>query len=118
MKKVTKNTIVKLYDDQKFVAVKDAMTVEYEGETYVLLNQATVEPWYTDSNGNEVDRYVASAIRMGDPIVKEFGITFTERYMVTWDITNPEAEEHSEACDWDEPYDIEPNGTYEFEEEE
>ena len=81
MKKINGSTIVKMYDTHKDVAVKDAMQIRYEGETYILLNQATIEYWYTDSNGKEVDRYVASAIRMGDPIETNI-CTFTERYMV------------------------------------
>ena len=117
MNKINENTIVKMYDTHKDVAVKDAMHIQYEGETYILLNQATIEYWYTDSNGKEVDRYVASAIRMGDPIETNI-CTYTERYMVTWELNedfDPKtAEDESDACDWEKPYEIMPNGEYEF----
>ena len=38
MKKINGNTIVKMYDTHKDVAVKDAMQIQYEGETYLYCN--------------------------------------------------------------------------------
>ena len=71
---------------------KDYGYVEFEGEEYVLIQDA-----YLD--GTE---YVADAIKVGEP--DEDG--YVTVYKVAWKILYPEVEDAGDACDWDNPADV------------
>lgn len=79
---------------------RDYGHVVYDGVSYVLTQQAYLE---NDSTGTAI--YQALAQRedqwVADPDPVEH-----ELYMVEWDITDPDCDDESHACDWDNPADV------------
>lgn len=72
---------------------------EQDGETYILLQCA-----YADNNRQQEAAFFADAVKLGDEIVD--GVVPT--YMVEWEIINPDGDDDGDACDWDNPIDINP----------
>lgn len=68
--------------------MKDYEKVTFEGKEYTL----TQEAYYQAGEG----KYTASAIDAEG-----------NEYNVWWTITNPDAEEESDMCNWDEPESVE-----------
>ena len=68
--------------------MKDYGKVTFEGKEYTL----TQEAYYQAGEG----KYMASAIDAEG-----------NEYNVWWTITNPDAEEECDMCDWDEPESVE-----------
>lgn len=75
---------------------KEHGTVTVEGVTINIL-----QPPYLDGD-------VYQAVGMTDAQIEEAGglgnvvLPCDAHYQLTWDIANPDAEDESEACDWDD----------------
>ena len=89
-----------------------AGTVEYEGETYILLHDAERGEHYTAA-GEPIDSYDATAVLLGDDIDV---LGNCPLYMVVWKVDDDyDPESAADPCDWDEPYEVYLSGTYEVE---
>lgn len=76
--------------------------VEYEGEKYILVRQASPD----DALGEGVGCYSAPAVRIGDEVDED---GYCKRYTVAWKVLedyDPEGQGEDCACDWDDPYDV------------
>ena len=76
--------------------------VEYEGEKYILVEQALPD----DVLGKDTFCYTAPAVRVGDEIDED---GWCKRYYVVWKVLedyDPEWGDGSLACDWDGPFDV------------
>ena len=77
-------------------------SVEYEGEKYILLQDA-----YLENDGAYGDAaYFADAVKVGD--TPDEG--YLPVYTVVWEIIDKETEDAGNACDWDTPADIRDSG--------
>ena len=92
MEKVSMETVV----DDKILADYERVygTFEFKGKTYVPTDDA-----YLDNNSEGYAAYFANAVMLGAEIDKEFHIVSGSR--IEWKITNENAEESCDACDWD-----------------
>lgn len=70
----------------------------YNGEHYTLTQMAYLKD---DST------YTALAIRSNDERDED---GYQTAYTITWSISNPEAEDEGDACDWDNPLDVTDEG--------
>ena len=104
MAKLTMNTEIKGVAISKIA--ERYSTVEYFGETYVILDDAYLE---NDSFGEAV--YFANAVKINDEID---GDGYAPLYQIKWEIINPEAEDGADACDWDYAENIEKTATIEI----
>lgn len=78
--------------------------VEYEGEKYILVRQASPD----NVLGEGVPCYSAPAVRIGDEVDED---GYCKRYTVAWKVLedyDPEGQGEDCACDWDDPYDVFP----------
>ena len=93
--------------------VKNAAgTVEYEGETYILLHDAERGEHYT-AGGDPIDSYDTVAVMLGDDIDV---LGNCPQYTLVWKIDDDyDPESAADPCDWDEPYEVYLSGTYEVE---
>lgn len=66
--------------------------VEFEGLEYVLTDDA-----FIDNNSDQEAAYFGYAVKIGDEIDGE---GYVPLYKVEWKIINEEAEDGSDACDW------------------
>lgn len=76
--------------------------VEYEGEKYILVRQASPD----DALGEGVGCYSAPAVKIGDEVDEE---GYCKRYKVVWKVLedyDPEGQGEDCACDWNDPYDV------------
>ncbi len=90
-------------------SIKDFGSVTFDGEEYVLLEDA-----FPDNNNRGEVAYFARAIKASESPDDEGYISY---YMVEW-ASNPEAEDGSEVCDWENPERIDgPYGAYDTEEQ-
>lgn len=80
---------------------QDNGTIICECERYIL----TQLPYVTGTD--EAPYYTAMAIKDSDTANQDKEVP---AYRITWDITNADAEDESEACDWDSPSDIKDQG--------
>lgn len=73
-------------------------TVEHEGKTLALYQDAY--PTSDSDRHHELGSsyYAASAITREE--CEEYGDQAEPTHRVTWEITNPEAEDESDTCDW------------------
>lgn len=110
---VTEQTFIKAYDGNMWQKVWEMAEqngpgyIEYEGERYALLAQATP---------GENNTYTAPAVKLGDKIDTDYNYT-CPRYEVEWNINDgfdPERDFESDACDWDHPVEVRKNGDYRF----
>ena len=76
---------------------KDYGYVEFAGEEYILIQDAYL-------NGTE---YVAGAIKADDGPDDDGDVQI---YKVEWSIINPETEDTGDACDWENPADVDATG--------
>ena len=91
-------------------SIKDFGSVTFDGEEYVLLEDA-----FLDNNNRGEGAYFARAIKASESPDDEGYISY---YMVEWAISNPETEDGGGACDWDNPERIDgPYGAYDTEEQ-
>ena len=102
MKKVNENMETKFgvgaFDEYTFL-----------GEKYLLIEDA-----FLDADNYGKVKYFARAIKVGDEL-DEYG--YVPVYMVEWEIIDPETEDGGNACDWENPDDVKPEGaTYSPEE--
>jgi len=90
--------------------VKNAAgTVEYEGDTYVLLHDAERGENYT-AGGDPIDSYDTVAVMLGDDIDV---LGNCPQYTVVWKVNDDyDPESAADPCDWDDPYEVYPSGTY------
>lgn len=102
-KEQIKMTTLKMATEIKGVALSKIAaktgTLEAFNETYVILDDA-----YLENNKFGGAAYFANAVKINDEIDEE---GYAPLYQVEWKITNSEAEDGSDACDWDEAEDIE-----------
>ena len=78
--------------------------VEYEKEKYILVRQASPD----NVLGEDTPCYSAPAIRIGDSVDTD---GWVDRYTVVWKVLDdydPEGQSEDCACDWDDPYDVFP----------
>lgn len=68
-------------------------TVEYFGETHVILADA-----YLENNKFGEAAYFANSVKLNDEIDEE---GYAPLYQIEWKIINEESEDGSDACDWD-----------------
>lgn len=80
---------------------RDYGYVEFGGEEYVLVQDA-----YLDGTDAEA-AYFAAAIKVDDEPDDDGYVSI---YKVEWSIINPETEDAGDACDWDNPADVDVTG--------
>lgn len=83
--------------------------IMYRGLRYALTQTAYITNGKPDWEGKPTTHYEAMCIRT-DASPNDRGIV--PALKVYWDITNPDAEDESEACDWDDPSDMQMLGWY------
>lgn len=71
-------------------------SVEFEGEKYILIDDAYIDGPVDDA------AYFANAIKVGD--IPDDG--YQPIYKVEWEIINPLCDDESLACDWENPADV------------
>lgn len=80
---------------------KDFGSVEIEGKEYVLVQDAYLDGM--DANA----AYFAAAIKIDDEPDED---GYVPLYKVEWNIVNPETEDAGDACDWENPADVDVTG--------
>lgn len=77
-------------------------SVKFEGTKYIIIDDVYMAN--RDAYGDAV--YRANAIKDGD--APDGG--YLPVYEVEWEISNPQAEDEADACDWDSPADVRDEG--------
>ena len=81
-------------------------SVEYEGEKYILIQNAYLSN--RDAYGDAA--YFANAVKAGDTTDDEYVPVYVPVYTVEWEIINPEAENEADTCGWNSPVDVRDDG--------
>lgn len=104
-------TTLKMETEIKGIAISKIATktgtLKAFNETYVILDCA-----YLENNKFCEAAYFANAVKINDEIDEE---GYAPIYQIEWKIINNEAENDSDACDWDTAENIEEIATIELE---
>ncbi len=98
--------------DQMQKMARENGKLEYEGKTFVLLQQAYIEGSADYPNDNY---YTATAVCIGDEADEDGQY---DVYDIRWDIRSEfleamkkgDADDEGDACDWENPSNVERNG--------